>query len=249
MIIRRLTRRTYRRSPRIVWRAWPLVLLLAGAGTWQATSAWSDQSVDCSHLPSPGDLRWVQGTEGAPVRVAAPSGYYPGCDEPGDPISATADWGDGTVSAMRVEWEGDQMMLVGEHVYERPQDQTQIDIARRNDRTGVVYHDLHYVAVIGATAPDVAVRDGTWAAEGATIAGVRVRGRRNSRELTARIKWGDGRSSRGRVVGTGKRFKVKAAHRYRGRDRRVRVHVSVRDMVGRKRATGRGWLVLTSSSR
>ena len=214
-----------------------ILIALAAAGVLQVGAARSVGAIDCSNLPSPSDQRIVLGTEGSPVRVAAPSGYYPGCDEPGDPVSATADWGDGTTGALRVEWEGEQMVLVGEHAYETPQDETQIVIFRRNDRTGVVYRETHYFATISAAAPEVLVRD-----EGASIARVRTRGKRRAGELRARVHWGNGSSS-ARVVGEGRRFRVKAA-RPHGAIGRARVRVTVLDEVGGKRASDRGWLTL-----
>jgi hypothetical protein len=107
--------------------------------------------MDCAHLPTTTDLRLVLGVRGQPTALSAPQYRTPGCDEPGDELTAAVEWGDGTTSAATIQGvAGDErrFSVGGSHRYARVS-KYDIVIRIRNHRTGVERRDEHYQAVIG----------------------------------------------------------------------------------------------------
>jgi hypothetical protein len=186
---------------------------------------------DCANLVSTSELRIVAGTEGSPASLEAPGFSYPGCDEPGDSLEITIDWGDGASSPARIEpdlADPRRYSVHGEHTYQRPERRLPIVIVKRNARTGVVSHDRHYAAEI---APRPFTLRATGRREG-TLARATFAGRRSPRDLRATLDWGNGRRTRGVVRGSGRRLTVRATRRLRPRGSSVVVRVE--DLLGRR---------------
>lgn len=198
-------------------------------------------AVDCEHLPQTADARAVGGSEGTSVTLRAPSTYYEGCDEVGDPLTVTVDWGDGrssTATVTRIPDDERRLEIRADHVYDRPVS-AQIVIRQRNDRTGVEREDRHYSAVIRAVAPEVRLdlrpRGVASRHYRGRVATVSMAGRRSASDLAARLDWGDGTRTKGRIVRSGSRFVVSGRHRWkRGLTSSARITLSVYDSVGER---------------
>lgn len=208
-----------------------LALLLA-----MAAFAPSQARADiCSNPPSTADLRVAIAVVGKPVTIQAPSGLYPGCDVEGDPITATFDWGDGTIAPATITPTGPgRFSVVGTHTYSRA-GEFDIDIAQTNHRTDVVRHDRHYNAHV---ARPVRVKKPIRASAGEPFEGVIAKGTwgpsRHRTNVTAWIDWGDGKRSRVDLVPDDDgRFAIRARHVWsKPRAGRVKVRVALHGKAG-----------------
>jgi hypothetical protein len=195
------------------------ISVLAGSAAAQAPGGY-----DCANPPTTSDLRWVFAAQGKTFTWRVPTGYLPGCDEQGDPLSVTVDWGDGTSSAAA------PAPVVAQHIYQRP-GKYQIVIVQRNERTGVARSDEHYQVNVVRTGLIVAHHGLSWwpgrrfsgtlasfSQQGAEVAAM---------QYAATIAWGDGTTSRGTLVQRRGVLMVRGAHSWRRSLRTRNVTVTV----------------------
>ena len=189
---------------------------------------------DCANLPTTLELRLLLVAQGSEARLRAPGSRVEGCDEPGDPITLSVAWGDGTTeTAALVPSPGDErsFTVVAQHVYERS-GRFPIVIRQRNERTGVTRNDAHYEAHVLPTGRIVR-RRAMVVRPGGPFAGVVTPvpgGGDLFARYRARIAWGDGTTSRGRVRARGGELVVTGRHRWRRELRRRRLVVTVREL-------------------
>jgi hypothetical protein len=189
---------------------------LAGSAAAQAP-----RGVDCANPPAPAIIRLVEAARGKTFTLRASASYLEGCDEPGDPISATVDWGDGTSSAAAlapVAGQDRTLSVVAEHIYQRPGTYP-IVIVQRNERTGVARSDDHYQAEVLRTGLIVARRSLSWW-PGRRFSGVLASFSPQGAEVAAgrylaTIAWGDGTTSRGTVAQRPGVVAISATHTWR----------------------------------
>jgi hypothetical protein len=196
------------------------ISVLAGPAAAQAPGGYDY----CASPPQTLDLRWVFVAQGKTFTWRVPTGYLPGCDEPGDPLSVTVDWGDGTSSAAA------PAPVVAQHVYQRP-GKYQLVIVQRNERTGVARSDEHYQANVLRTGLIVAHQSLSWwpgRRFSGNVASFSPQGAEASAvPYVATIAWGDGTSTRGTVVERWGVVLVRGAHTWRRTLRNRHVTVTV----------------------
>jgi hypothetical protein len=190
---------------------------------------------DCSSPPTTADLRVLRTAVGSVLELRAPSSYYPGCDEVGDPITAEVDWGDGTAKAAHLEsvpGYPDRFAVVARHRYLRRSGPTgfAIVITQRNARTGALRTDRHYVSLV-ARRPQIAVvrLDGRPRLFKGVVARIATDGWKSTATLRTTISWGDGTSSRGDISRASSGFVVRGRHRWRHRVVHRRLQVTFKD--------------------
>ena len=191
---------------------------------------------DCANLPTTLELRLLVVAQRKAATLRAPGSRVEGCDEPGDPISLSVAWGDGTTEPATLEpspSDDRAFTVVAEHTYERS-GRFPIVIRQRNERTGVTRNDAHYEAHV-QPAGRIVRRRPLVAVPGRRFEGPVTRiptvGEGFFRRPSVRIAWGDGTTSRGRVVIRAGRTVVVGRHRWPGRLRARRVVVTVRETV------------------
>jgi len=191
-------------------------LALAGACSLAAPVS-AAEPVDCSNLPTTADARILNVVKGRPASLRAPASYFPGCDEIGDPIELSVDWGDGTPPGpARLEpGDGNRFTVVASHRYQRA-GSFQIVITQRNLRTGVSREDRHYFARVRLVRRSLGPRLEwpTGLPFAGRLASVHRRGDAAA-GYTARIAWGDGVTTKGLLVKKGARFLVSGRHTWR----------------------------------
>jgi hypothetical protein len=192
------------------------ISVLAGPAAAQAPGGYDY----CAAPPMTADLRLRYVADDKTLILRAPSGYLEGCDEPGDPLSATVDWGDGTTSAAALQPVPGQdrwLTVVAEHSYQRP-GTYQIVIVQRNGRTGVARSDDHYQAKVLRTGLIVSHLPLSWW-PGRRFSGVLATAPRLWEyfvgQYAATIAWGDGTTSRGTIIQRRGVVAVRATHTWR----------------------------------
>lgn len=185
-----------------------------------------------------------------------PSRLGENCLPAGDTLSsATLDWGDGTSGPATVTYHPlpadagyRQAWIEAPHRYARatcvdPRSCTaayRVTATAIEERSGapITLRALVTVTPGSSYASPVRVRALRGRTARGPVATIRTAGVRSTRELSARIRWGDGSRGSGRVAGHGHTFRVLGAHRWRhwGRypitvvitDSFARVHFSAR---------------------
>jgi hypothetical protein len=113
---------------------------------------------DCAHPIRTSDLPGLTGVVGKPTTLQAGWAYmtwYADCDQPGDPYTATVDWGDGTPpSAIPVLTGPSGVSIVAAHTYAQPTVTVPGDllgdlvtITWHNERTGLTYGDVRNAVI------------------------------------------------------------------------------------------------------
>ncbi|MEA2177164.1 MAG: large repetitive protein [Solirubrobacteraceae bacterium] len=186
--------------------------------------------VDCAHLPTPAVLRLLPAAVGLPAELVTHVGY-PGCDAPGDVITSTIAWGDGSSSAAAVVPVGGTWRISGSHRYRRA-GRYGVVVRSLNTRTGVATQS-RMEAQVTETGTRTMRERLRWRA------GVRFTGRVGQVKLTdamplprqyrARVDWGDGTRGAGTVTVRGALLAVTARHTWRKPVRNGRIVITVTD--------------------
>jgi hypothetical protein len=207
--------------PRPKWCAVGALMVFAISGLAGSAAAQAPGGPDCANPPQTADLRLVYAAQGKTFTWHVPAGYLPGCDEPGDPLSVTVDWGDGTSSAASVAPVAGQdgaPSAVAEHIYQRPGTYP-IVVVQRNERTRVARSDNHYQAKVLRTGLIVARRPLSWW-PGRRFSGALASFSPQGAEVgperyLATIAWGDGTTSRGKVAQWPGVVEIRGTHTWR----------------------------------
>ena len=96
---------------------------------------------DCANPITPAYLRVISAAVGLSLELETSAGR-PGCDAPGDVITSTIAWGDGSSSAARVVPDGASWHVSGSHSYGRAGSYPVV-VASTNTRTGITTTDSH----------------------------------------------------------------------------------------------------------
>jgi hypothetical protein len=197
------------------------IAVLAGPAAAQAPSGYDY----CASPPTTSDLRMWFVAQGRTLTWPVQGSYLPGCDEPGDPLSVTVDWGDGTSSGPS------PAPVVAQHIYQRP-GKYQLVMVQRNERTGVARSDEHYQANVLRTGLIVAHQSLSWwpgRRFSGNVASFSPQGAEASAvPYAVTIAWGDGTTSRGTVVERWGVVRVRGAHTWRRTLRNRQVTVTVK---------------------
>jgi hypothetical protein len=187
--------------------------------------------VDCARPVMPAILRVIQAAVGLPFELVTYAGI-PGCDAPGDPMTATIGWSDGTTSTVAgVVPATGGLRLSATHRYARP-GSFAIGVQLYNGRTGVttgwVATQAEVVETGVRTMPERLRRHAGVGFRGRVVA-IRLGGMVSGlRTFRTRIAWGDGRHSPGTVTFRGDMLEVAGRHTWR-RPLRGRITVTVTD--------------------
>ena len=213
----------------------PVILLASGALAWpvasaSAISAGSQERPYCANPPDTADLRLVHGAQGREIELRVPGAYLEGCDDPGDAMTASVTWGDGSTDAATVQpTDGRQFVVVGRHTY-RVFGPYPIVVTIRNGRMGIERTDTHYQAHIhpaGTLDRRAPIRTAVRRSFAGVVTAFPFVGPARLSRFAARISWGDGTSDRGRVVHHRGGLAVVGRHVWRRRPRNRRVVVTV----------------------
>jgi hypothetical protein len=232
--------------------ATPLVAaaVLSLAGVAPASGQGDSVPPGCSNLGEPAILYVLHGFERRPVSFTFTTGYIPNCDSPGDPLTASVAWGDGTSSPLPLEPALDNpsaFTATVQHVYAHsnpgaldpygPPHGYQLIVTRRNERTGFEYTTRSTQATISPP-PKIRVARLRWSrdhlfygriARVSQLPPVLTFSGPGPDGLRATIHWGDGTSSVGalRQTARGRSLELRASHTWRRRVRRGRLRVTL----------------------
>ena len=186
---------------------------------------------DCANPVWPAILRVIPAAVGLPVEFGTSTGI-PGCDAPGDVITSTIAWGDGSSSAAAVVPDGASWHITGSHRYGRAGSYPVV-VSSFNARTGITTTDSRYEVQVADNGTQTMRQRLRWRT------GKRFTGRVVQAPLTntmpvfqrssARIEWGDGTRGTGTVTVRGAVLSVAARHTWHKPLRRGRIVVTVTD--------------------
>jgi hypothetical protein len=190
---------------------------------------------DCANPITPAFVHIIPAAVGLPVELETSTGQ-PGCDAPGDVITSTIAWGDGSSSPARVVADGASWHISGSHSYGRAGSYPVV-VSSTNTRTGITTTDGHNQVEVVDTGTRTMRQRLRWRT------GVRFTGSVAQTTVTqaapvlqrysARIEWGDGTVSIGTVTIRGAMLSVTGRHTWHKPLRRGRIVVTVTDAATR----------------